>query len=231
MSDPPDRVGSGITVQSGPGGGEPGQCAPRWSRRPPPRRWAMLEAALGMQQRVLRFLAAQDAAGLPAPAVADQLRALERADAVGVRPPGAAAGGLRFPGRAPGRRAAQHPGLAGPLAAGDQGPGRRAPGGPGAGPQPPRAARGPGRGLGAHHVRGPAAGPVDQGDPGGVPGQGRGHPGRRGPGRRGPARPGRDLRGDPGPHRRARPRRRQRQAPGPRAVAGHDIRRRRSRPR
>ena len=43
----------------------------------------MLEAALGMQQRVLRFLAAQDAAGLPAQAVADQLRALERADAVG----------------------------------------------------------------------------------------------------------------------------------------------------
>ena len=32
---------------------------------------------------MLRFLAAQDAAGLPAPAVADQLRALERADAAG----------------------------------------------------------------------------------------------------------------------------------------------------
>src|SRR5271166_3248950 len=43
----------------------------------------MLEAALGAQQSVLRFLAAQDAAGLPAPAVADQLRALERADAAG----------------------------------------------------------------------------------------------------------------------------------------------------
>ncbi len=43
----------------------------------------LLESALGMQQRVLRFLAAQDAAGLPAPAVADQLRALERGDAVG----------------------------------------------------------------------------------------------------------------------------------------------------
>ena len=43
----------------------------------------MLEAALGAQQRVLRFLAAQDAAGLPAPAAADQLRALERADAAG----------------------------------------------------------------------------------------------------------------------------------------------------
>ena len=36
-----------------------------------------------MQQCVLRFLAAQDAAGLPAQAVADQLRALERTDAVG----------------------------------------------------------------------------------------------------------------------------------------------------
>ena len=43
----------------------------------------MLDAALGMQQCVLRFLAAQDAAGLPAQAVADQLRALERTDAVG----------------------------------------------------------------------------------------------------------------------------------------------------
>ena len=39
----------------------------------------MLESALGTQQRVLGFLAAQDAGGLPAPAVADQLRALERA--------------------------------------------------------------------------------------------------------------------------------------------------------
>ena len=43
----------------------------------------MLESALGVQQRALGFLAAQDAAGLPAQAVADQLRALERADAVG----------------------------------------------------------------------------------------------------------------------------------------------------
>jgi hypothetical protein len=44
---------------------------------------AMLESTLNTQERALRFLAAQDAAGLPAPAVADQLRALERADAVG----------------------------------------------------------------------------------------------------------------------------------------------------
>ena len=43
----------------------------------------MLDAALGMQQCVLRFLAGEDAAGLPAQAVADQLRALERTDAVG----------------------------------------------------------------------------------------------------------------------------------------------------
>jgi hypothetical protein len=42
----------------------------------------MLDAALGMQQCVLRFLAGEDAAGLPARAVADQLRALERTDAV-----------------------------------------------------------------------------------------------------------------------------------------------------
>ena len=44
---------------------------------------AMLESALDMQQCALGFLAAQDAAGLPARAAADQLRALERADAVG----------------------------------------------------------------------------------------------------------------------------------------------------
>jgi hypothetical protein len=43
----------------------------------------MLEAALGMQQCALVFLAGEGAAGLPAPAAADQLRALERTDAVG----------------------------------------------------------------------------------------------------------------------------------------------------
>ena len=43
----------------------------------------MLDAALGMQQCVLGFLAAQDAAGLPAQAVADQLLALERTDEIG----------------------------------------------------------------------------------------------------------------------------------------------------
>ena len=43
---------------------------------------AMLESAQGMQECALRFLAAEDAAGLPAQAVADQLRALERNDAV-----------------------------------------------------------------------------------------------------------------------------------------------------
>src|SRR6201998_3177154 len=44
---------------------------------------AMLEPAAGLQRSALGFLAAQDAAGLPGPAVADQLRALERTDAVG----------------------------------------------------------------------------------------------------------------------------------------------------
>ncbi|HJY66615.1 MAG TPA: DUF222 domain-containing protein, partial [Streptosporangiaceae bacterium] len=43
----------------------------------------MLEAAVSMQQCALVFLAGEDAAGLPAPAAADQLRALERTDAVG----------------------------------------------------------------------------------------------------------------------------------------------------
>ena len=43
----------------------------------------MLEAAASMQQCALVFLAGEDAAGLPAPAAADQLRALERTDAVG----------------------------------------------------------------------------------------------------------------------------------------------------
>ena len=42
----------------------------------------MLESALGMQECVLGFLAAQDAADLPAGAAADQLRALERTDAI-----------------------------------------------------------------------------------------------------------------------------------------------------
>jgi Domain of unknown function (DUF222) len=42
----------------------------------------MLDAALRMQQCVLGFLAAQDAASLPAGAAADQLRALERNDAI-----------------------------------------------------------------------------------------------------------------------------------------------------
>src|SRR5580692_7390248 len=43
----------------------------------------MLESALGMQESALAFLAAQDAASLPGQAAADQLRALERTDAVG----------------------------------------------------------------------------------------------------------------------------------------------------
>jgi len=43
---------------------------------------AMLESAAGLQRSALGFLAAQDAAGLPAGVVADQLRALERHDAI-----------------------------------------------------------------------------------------------------------------------------------------------------
>jgi hypothetical protein len=42
----------------------------------------MLESAVGMQECALRFLAGEDAASLPAGAAADQLRALERNDAV-----------------------------------------------------------------------------------------------------------------------------------------------------
>src|SRR5580692_9612077 len=42
----------------------------------------MLESALGMQESALGFLAAQDAASLPAGAAADQLRAMERTEAV-----------------------------------------------------------------------------------------------------------------------------------------------------
>jgi hypothetical protein len=42
----------------------------------------MLESAVGMQESALGFLAAQDAGGLPAQAAADQLRALERHDAI-----------------------------------------------------------------------------------------------------------------------------------------------------
>ena len=43
---------------------------------------AMLESAAGLQECALGFLAAQDPAALPGPAVADQLRALERHDAI-----------------------------------------------------------------------------------------------------------------------------------------------------
>jgi hypothetical protein len=42
----------------------------------------MLESAAGAQESALRFLAGQDAAGLPGQAAADQLRALERHDAI-----------------------------------------------------------------------------------------------------------------------------------------------------
>src|SRR5271170_6414582 len=82
MSDPPVRVGSGTASRSGPGEVSQDMCTttvPATSAEA----LAMLESAVGMQERVLVFLAGEDTAGLPAPAAADQLRALERADAVG----------------------------------------------------------------------------------------------------------------------------------------------------
>ncbi|HJY56057.1 MAG TPA: hypothetical protein VJ418_06715, partial [Streptosporangiaceae bacterium] len=42
----------------------------------------MLGSAAGMQERALRFLAAEDAAVLPGRAVADRLRMMERSDAI-----------------------------------------------------------------------------------------------------------------------------------------------------
>ncbi len=68
-------------------------------------------------------------------------------------------------GRAPGRRAAEHPQLAGPLDPGDPRAGRRAPGGAGAGRVPRAAAGRAARRLGDHHVGRAAAGQVDRRDP------------------------------------------------------------------
>ena len=158
MSDPPDTVGSGNSIQTRPGEVSQDMCTttvPATAAEA----LAMLESALGMQECALRFLAAEDAAGLPAPG--------GRGPAAGPgthrrgrgRRPRPAAGGLRRPGRAPGRRAAQHPDLAGPLDPGHQGPGRRVPGGPGAGPRPPGAARGAGRGLGCSPSPSPCSWP------------------------------------------------------------------------
>ena len=75
-----------------------------------------------MQQCALVFLAGEDAASLPAQTVADQLRALERTDAVGAALHGGpAADGLRGPGRPARLRPAEHPELAGPTHCGSPG--------------------------------------------------------------------------------------------------------------
>jgi hypothetical protein len=82
MSDPPDTVGSGNSTQPGPGEVSQDMCAgtdPATGAEA----LGMLESALGLQESALRFLAAQDAAAVLAPAAADQLRILERNDAVG----------------------------------------------------------------------------------------------------------------------------------------------------
>src|SRR5580704_15285783 len=81
MSDPPDKVGSGPAIQIQPREVSQDMCAPTVPGTAADA-LAMLESAAGLQRSALGFLAAQDAAGLPAAAVADQLRALERHDAV-----------------------------------------------------------------------------------------------------------------------------------------------------
>ena len=58
--------------------------------------------ALEMLQTLLGVLAGQDAADLPDEVLAESLRALERADAVGAALRGRYAGGLRRPRRARG---------------------------------------------------------------------------------------------------------------------------------
>jgi hypothetical protein len=77
---------------------------------------ANMREALGMLESAAGFLAGLDAAVMPAQALAEGLHGMERADAVQ-----AAARG-----RSPGRRAADHPGLAGAHPAGNPRAGRRA---------------------------------------------------------------------------------------------------------
>jgi hypothetical protein len=126
----------------------------------------MLQSAAGLQRSALGFLAAQNAASLPAGAVADQLRALERHDAIGpaVRGRLLAVFDAQDAHLADGQRTTGT-WLIHSLRV-TRGPGRRVPGGPGAGPRSPHPARGAGRGRGAHQVRGPAAGQVDPPIPG-----------------------------------------------------------------
>src|SRR5580692_10583899 len=80
MSDPPDTVGS-ETMSSPAQEVSLDMCAttvPATAAEA----LGMLESALGMQESALGFLAAEDAADLSGQAAADQLRALERHDAI-----------------------------------------------------------------------------------------------------------------------------------------------------
>ena len=188
----------------------------------------MLESAAGMQERALRFLAAQDAAALPGPAVADQLRMMERNDAIEAAVRGRllevfdAQDGHLADGQRTTRAWLVHS--------------LRVTKGQAAEYRAVQALARSHRVLHAALAEGWVLTKSEalqlarwtRAIPRGVPGRGRRNPGRCRPRRRGPARPGRDLRGDPGPHRRARPRRRQRPAAGPRGVPGHHVRRRRA---
>ena len=81
MSDPPDKVGSGIASRPRPREVSQDMCSttvPATAAEA----LAMLESAAGLQESALAFLAAQDTAALPGQAAADQLRALERHNAV-----------------------------------------------------------------------------------------------------------------------------------------------------
>src|SRR5580704_17899492 len=81
MSDPPDKVGSGTASRPRPREVSQDMCsttAPATAAEA----LAMLESAAGLQESALAFLAAQDTAALPGPAAADQLRAMERHDAI-----------------------------------------------------------------------------------------------------------------------------------------------------
>ena len=176
------------------------------------------------------FLAAEDAAeparpGRRGPAAGPGTPRRDRGGG-----PGPAAGGLRRPGRAPGRRAAHHPDLAGPLTRVTKGQAAEY-----------QALQALARGHQVLHAALAEGWVLTKSEAlqlakwtRAIPEEYRAEAeeilvaaARAG---RGPARPGRDLRGDPGPHRRARPRRR-RPAPGPRPVPGHHVRRRRGHPR
>jgi hypothetical protein len=81
MSYPLDKVGSETAPIAAPGEVSPVMCT---TTDPATAAEAldMLGSAAGMQERALRFLAAEDAAALPGQAVADRLRMMERNDAI-----------------------------------------------------------------------------------------------------------------------------------------------------